>query len=75
VDYLQVDYIANPYVTITVGRYLTPFGVYNERLYPVWIRDLQSDPLILPISTGPSGAGTGAMLRGGFKATPKMEIN
>jgi hypothetical protein len=75
VDYLQVDYIANPFLTITVGRYLTPFGVYNERLYPVWIRDLQSDPLILPISTGPSGAGTGAMLRGGFKATPKMEIN
>ncbi len=75
VDYLQLDYIANPYMTFTVGRFLTPFGVYNERLYPVWIRDLQSDPLILPISTGPSGAGTGAMIRGGFKATPKMEIN
>ncbi len=75
VDYLQLDYIANRYFTITVGRFLTPFGVYNERLYPVWIRDLQSDPLILPISTGPSGAATGAMVRGGFKATPKMEIN
>jgi hypothetical protein len=75
VDYLQLDYIANPYLTVTVGRFLTPFGVYNERLYPVWIRDLQSDPLILPISTGPSGAGTGAMLRGGFDATPQIEIN
>src|SRR5277367_7157964 len=75
VDYLQMDYIASPYLTITVGRYLTPFGVYNERLYPVWIRDLQSDPLILPISTGPSGAGTGGMLRGGFTAAPGFEIN
>jgi hypothetical protein len=75
VDYLQLDYIANRYVTITVGRFLTPFGVFNERLYPVWIRDLQSDPLILPISTGPSGAGSGVMLRGAFNATPKMEIN
>ncbi len=75
VDYLQLDYIANPYLTVTVGRFLTPFGVYNERLYPVWIRDLQSDPLILPISTGPSGAGTGVMLRGGFKTTPKVEVN
>jgi hypothetical protein len=75
VDYLQLDYIANPYLTVTVGRFLTPFGVYNERLYPVWIRDLQSDPLILPISTGPSGAGTGAMLRGGFDATSKIEFN
>ncbi len=75
VDYLQLDYIANPYLTVTVGRYVTPFGVFNERLYPVWIRDLQSDPLILPISTGPSGAGTGAMLRGGFSATSRMEVN
>jgi hypothetical protein len=75
VDYLQLDYIASPYFTITVGRFLTPFGVYNERLYPVWIRDLQSDPLILPISTGPSGAGTGAMVRGAIKATPKIEVN
>jgi hypothetical protein len=75
VDYLQLDYIANAHLTVTVGRYLTPFGIYNERLYPIWIRDLQSDPLILPISTGPSGAGTGAMLRGGFSATPRLEIN
>lgn len=75
VDYLQVDYIANPYLTVTVGRYLTPFGIFNERLYPIWIRDLQTDPLILPIATGPSGAGTGAMLRGGFDASPGIEIN
>ena len=59
VDYAQVDFIANPYLTVTVGRFLTPFGIYNERLYPVWIRNLQSDPLILPIGTGPSNASTG----------------
>jgi hypothetical protein len=75
VDYLQLDYIANPYVTVTVGRYLTPFGIFNERLYPIWIRDLQSDPLILPISTGPSNASTGAMFRGGFAISPKVELN
>jgi hypothetical protein len=66
VDYLQLDFIANPYLTVTIGRFLTPFGVYNERLYPIWIRNLQSDPLILPLATGPSGAGTGAMIRGGI---------
>jgi hypothetical protein len=74
-DYVQVDYIANKYVTFSFGRYLTPFGIFNERLYPIWIRNLQSDPLILPISTGPSGAGTGAMLRGGFNVTGKAELN
>jgi len=74
-DYVQVDYLANKYVTFSFGRFLTPFGIFNERLYPVWIRNLQSDPLILPISTGPSGAGTGAMLRGAFNLTPKAELN
>jgi hypothetical protein len=49
-DYAQVDYIANPYLTGTLGRFLTPFGIFNERLYPIWIRSLQQDPLILPLS-------------------------
>ena len=75
VEYAQLDFIANPHLTVTVGRFLTPFGIFNERLYPVWIRNLQSDPLILPIGIGPSNASTGAMLRGGFKAHPKFNIN
>lgn len=75
VDYAQLDFIANPYLTVTVGRFLTPFGIFNERLYPVWIRNLQTDPLILPIGIGPSNASTGAMVRGGFKATPQFNVN
>lgn len=75
VDYAQVDFIANPYLTVSVGRFLTPFGIFNERLYPVWIRNLQSDPLILPIGTGPSNASTGAMFRGGFSANQSVNIN
>jgi hypothetical protein len=75
VEYAQLDFIANPYMTLTVGRFLTPFGIFNERLYPVWIRNLQSDPLILPIGIGPSNASMGAMIRGGFKAHPKFNIN
>jgi hypothetical protein len=74
-EYAQVDFIANPYLTITAGRFLTPFGIYNERLYPIWIRNLQSDPLILPIGIGPSNASTGAMLRGGFSANRDVSIN
>ena len=35
IDYAQIDYIASPYVTVTAGRFLTPFGIFNERLYPV----------------------------------------
>ena len=75
IDYVQLDFIANPYVTVTVGRFLTPFGIFNERLYPIWVRNLQTDPLILPMGTGPSQASTGAMLRGGFKGNSKFNIN
>jgi hypothetical protein len=75
VDYAQLDFIANRYVTITAGRFLTPFGIFNERLYPIWIRNLQSDPLILPIGVGPSNASTGAMVRGGFPVSSKVDIN
>lgn len=71
-DYLQADYIANPHVTITLGRFLTPFGIFNERLYPIWIRSLQQDPLIFPIATGSSD---GMMLRGGFAANAKANLN
>lgn len=72
VDYAQIDYVASPYVTITAGRFLTPFGIFNERLYPVWIRFLQPDPLILPINTADSD---GLMLRGGFPVNAQVNMN
>jgi hypothetical protein len=75
VEYAQLDFIANQYMTVTVGRFLTPFGVFNERLYPVWIRNLATDPLTLPIGVGPSNASTGAMVRGGFRANSNFNIN
>jgi hypothetical protein len=71
-DYLQADYIANPYLTVTLGRFLTPFGIFNERLYPIWIRSLQQDPLILPLSAESSD---GMMLRGGFPACAQANLN
>jgi len=74
-EYAQLDFIATPYMTVTVGRFLTPFGIFNERLYPVWIRNLASDPLTLPIGIGPSNASTGAMIRGGFKANGHFNVN
>ena len=70
-DYLQADYIANKYITVTMGRFLTPFGIFNERLYPIWIRSLQQDPLIFPIATGSSD---GMMLRGGFASNAKANL-
>lgn len=63
VEYLQLDYLANGYLTVTAGRFLNPFGIYNERLYPVWIRNVQTEPLILPLE---EDSRDGFMLRGGI---------
>jgi hypothetical protein len=71
-DYAQLDYLANAHLTVTLGRFLTPFGIFNERLYPIWIRSLQQDPLIFPIATGSSD---GLMLRGGFPVNPRANLN
>jgi hypothetical protein len=61
IDYMQLDFLANRYLTISAGRFLTPFNIFNERLYPNWIRDTQTDPLIFPIGTG---SDDGVMFRG-----------
>jgi hypothetical protein len=71
--YAQVDYIANRFVTLAGGRFITPFGMYGERFAPSWIRALQTNPLISPIF---SGSSLGGMLRGGFPAgTDKVNLN
>ena len=72
VDYVQLDYIASKYVTLTAGRFLTPFGMFNERFYPNWIRNLQTDPLILPMATA---SNDGFMARGGFPLNGSVNLN
>jgi hypothetical protein len=64
VDYAQADWLLNTHITATAGKYLLPFGLYNERLSPLWIRNLQDSPITSGIGTRTSGAGDGVMLRG-----------
>jgi len=71
-DYMELDYIANRYFTVTAGRFLTPFNIFNERLYPNWIRNTQTDPLIFPIGTG---SDNGLMFRGGIAGDKSLTIN
>lgn len=71
--YAQVDYIANRYVTVVAGRFITPFGMYGERLAPSWIRALQLNPLNTSIAAGSS---LGGMFRGEFPAgSEKVNFN
>ncbi|HEY4049601.1 MAG TPA: hypothetical protein VGM27_22280 [Acidobacteriaceae bacterium] len=74
VDYAQVDWLANTHLIASAGKYLLPFGLYNERLVPIWIKNLQDAPLTAPIGTRTSGAGDGIMLRGVVTETPSYSI-
>lgn len=71
-DYMQIDYIGNRYITLTAGRFLTPFNIFNERFYPNWIRNTQTDPLMFPVGTG---SDNGAMLRGGIALDKRVTLN
>jgi len=53
-EYLQLDYIANPYLTVTAGRFLTPFGILTSAFIPLGSEILQADPLILPLEQSSS---------------------
>lgn len=64
VEFAQLDWLAGTRAMTVVGKYLLPFGLYNERLEPIWIRNLQDPPLTATIGTRTSGAGDGVMLRG-----------
>jgi hypothetical protein len=72
--YLQVDYIADSRLTVTLGRFLTPFNIYNERV-PLWVANLESTPIIYVIGTRTSASSNGAMVRGVAVARPRWNLN
>jgi hypothetical protein len=72
IEYFQVDFLASRHVTIVAGRFLTPFGIFNERLHPIWIKKIQQNPLIFPLGAGSSN---GVMLRGGFRVDSGVNLN
>ncbi len=73
-EYLQLDYIENPHLTITAGRFLTPFGIFNERLSAIWINKFQDAPIISAIGTG-IGYSDGFMLRGALVSNSTYALN
>jgi hypothetical protein len=74
VEYAQLDWLADTNAIVTGGRYLLPFRLYNERLEPVWIRNLQDFPYTASIGTRTTGAGDGIMLRGVAAQTPELSL-
>ncbi len=73
--YAQLDYVANSHLTISVGRFITPFNIYNERYSPAWIRNLEDPPIIFTIGTRTTASSDGFMVRGVAVARETWELN
>lgn len=72
VEYAQIDFLVNDFLTVTAGKFLLPFNTFSERIHPAWINKLPS----LPPIYGSHGSGggiipvlsdTGVQLRGGVR--------
>ena len=65
-EYANASFILNKYMTLRAGKFLSPFGIYQERLHPGWINKLPTAPLGYGHDgVGPS-AELGIDLRGGI---------
>ncbi len=62
----QVDWILNDWSTLVLGRFLTPLGIYNERLHSTWINKLPDNPLVFRQVVPTDYSQNGVQLRGGM---------
>jgi hypothetical protein len=44
-EYANLSYLYNKYITLRFGKILVPFGIFSARLHPRWINRLPSAPL------------------------------
>jgi hypothetical protein len=71
-EYMQLSYFATSNVIITGGNFVTPFGIYKERLDPQWTRNLLDEPMIFPINDNSS---IGGMIRASAYLTRGVKLN
>ena len=72
VEYAQIDWFVNRGLTVVGGRFLTPFGIYNERLHSNWIRNLPDQPIVAAMELASS---TGGMVRGGLPVGRRVDLS
>jgi hypothetical protein len=64
-QYAQLTYLLNDYITLGVGEFLTPSNIFIERYHAQWINKLPDRPLA--VFDGILGeSSVGAEIRGGF---------
>ena len=70
-EYAHLSYLLNDYITLGIGKFLSPSNPFAERFHPAWINKLPDQPLavgeeggLLPFTE------LGAQLHGGFAIGP-----
>lgn len=66
-EYIDASYFVNKYLTIRAGKFLSPFGIFIDRLHPEWINKFPGVPLGFNHDESPVGPPSeiGVDLRGG----------
>ncbi|NQV30067.1 MAG: porin [Candidatus Marinimicrobia bacterium] len=72
-EYLTLDLFLNDYVTLVVGKYLSPLGQFKQNLHPSWINKMPTAPLGFGHGGVIPSADIGIQLRGGLPIN-KMRI-
>lgn len=53
--YADVSFFLNKYITVRTGKFISPFGIFQDRLHPSWINKLPT----FPVGTGEDELGVG----------------
>lgn len=73
-EYLTIDIFLNDYVTLVMGKFLSPLGQFRQNLHPSWINKQPSAPVGFGHDQAAPNAEVGIQFRGGMPAGP-MRIN
>jgi hypothetical protein len=53
--YADASFMLNKYLTIRAGKFISPFGIFQDRLHPKWINKLPT----VPVGSGEDALGVG----------------
>ncbi len=67
-EYAQLNLLAHDYLTVVLGKFLSPIGQFQERLHPSWINKLPSAPAGFGHGGAQPLSEVGAQVRGGAPA-------
>lgn len=72
-EYAQIDYLVNDYLTLIAGRFLLPLGIWKEKLHPSWISKSPTKPLPYASKLLP-GSDIGVQARGALHLSDPLQL-